>query len=167
MNKRGDSTSLIITLLIILFMVGLTSIIFSNVFLSVLGEFKTQEGLGNNTINTVESVEQKTIPFLDYFFLFSFIGIVIGLIISAIYIDTNPAVAIIFLIALIVTIVLGGIFSNVFTEVSEQEELLATTNQFTLTSMIINHLPLIILFVGVIVGIILFSKSRSEAGGLP
>jgi hypothetical protein len=166
MNKRGDVTSLIITLLIILFIIGLTSILFSKVFLQALGEFKTQEGLGNNTINTIETVEQKTIPFLDYFFLFSFIAILIGLIISSIYIDTNPAIVIIFVVALIIILVLGGIFANIFTEIGEESEIASTYNEFTYTKMIFNSLPLLILFTGVVIAVILYGKSK-RLGGTP
>lgn len=158
MNKKGDLPSILISLIVILFVIGFISIVFSKIFLDALGELKEQPEFSNNTIDTITSVEEKTIPFLDYLFFFSFIAISIGLIISSVYIDTHPAIAIIFIISLIIAVVIGGIFANAFVEIGEQSELATTYNSFTLTKVLINHFPLLIFIIGLIVTIILFSK---------
>jgi len=167
-NKRGDIPSLLISLVVILFAVGIASMLFSKVFLDVTAEIKSQPGFSNNTINTIEKVEGKTIPLLDYLFFFSFIGIFIGLIISSIYIDVHPALMIIFFIVLIITVVLAGIFANAFTEIGEQTELLSTYNQFRLTKMIMNHFGLIVFAVGILTIIVLYGKTKGGGmGGMP
>ena len=70
---------------------------------------------------------------------------------------------IIFIIALIIAIVLAGIFANAFVEVGETSELSSTYDQFTLTKMLITHLPLAIFIVGLLITIILYGKGK--AGG--
>jgi len=105
-------------------------------------------------------VEGKTIPFLDYLFFFSFIAIFIGLIVSAIYLDVHPALMIIFVLMLVVAIVLAGIFANAYVQVGEEPELITTYSQFTLTSWVIQHFPLIVLAVGAVVIFIMYGKGR-------
>lgn len=163
-NKKGDIPSLIISLIVVMFALGLGAILFSKVFLSVTSEMKQQKEFSNTTLETIENVEGKTIPYLDYLFFFSFIAIFIGLIISSIYIDVHPALTVIFIIALIIAIVLAGIFSNAFIEVVEDEEIISTSNQFILTKTIVGNLPLIVLVTGIIVILVLYGKGR---GGGP
>lgn len=165
-NKRGDLSSLIIGILVILFVIGVIVILFSNVFVEVLTIMKADPVLSgnNNSVETINIIESNTIPFLDYFFLFSFISIVIGLIISSIYIDVHPALMIIFIVLLGVVIVMAGIFANVFVEIGETTEIATTYNQFVMTKAIMNHLPLICFVVGLIVIFILYGKGRNSAG---
>jgi hypothetical protein len=164
-NKRGDIPSLIIGLIVIMFAVGIGGILFAKVFLAVTTEFKAQPEFSNATKDNLTYVEEKTIPFLDYLFFFSFISIAIGLIISSIYIDVHPALMIIFVIALIVAVVLSGIFANAFVTIGEEAEILSTYNQFVLTQTIVTHLPLLVFVVGLIVVIILYGKGRNSGGG--
>lgn len=164
-NKKADIPSLIISLIVILFAVGIGGILFAKVFLAVTTEMKTQPEFSNNTIENIEYVEGRTIPFLDYLFFFSFVAITIGLIISSIYIDVHPALMVIFIIALVVAVVLAGIFANAFVTIGEETEVISTYNQFPLTQIIITHLPLLVFVVGLIVVIILYGKSRGSSGG--
>lgn len=163
-SKVADIPSLIISLIVVLFAVGLGGILFAKVFIAVTSEMKVMPEFSNTTTETITTVESKTIPFLDYLFLFSFIAITIGLIISSIYIDVHPALTIIFIIALIIAVVLAGIFANAFVEVGEDTEVISTYNQFTLTKIIVTHLPLLVFVIGLIVVIILYGKGR---GGGP
>lgn len=163
-NKKADIPSLIISLIVILFAVGIGGILFAKVFIMVTSELKVMPQFSNKTISTITTVESKTIPLLDYLFFFSFIAITLGLIISSIYIDVHPALIIIFLIALVIAIVLAGIFTNAFVQVGEDTEIISTYNQFTLTKVIITHLPLLVFVVGLIVVIVLYGKGKITGG---
>jgi len=159
-DKRGDVASIIISLIVVLFAVGIGGILFAKVFTAVTSEMKEMPEFSNATTENLEYVEAKTIPFLDYLFFFSFVAITIGLIISSIYIDVSPALMIIFIVALVIAVVLAGIFANVFVEIGEDAEIISTYNQFTLTPIIVTHLPLLVFIVGLIVVIILYGKGR-------
>ena len=167
MNKRGDFTSMMIMIAVVVAL-AVAVIIFSKVFLLVTAELKTNPTLNfeNSTLNIIEGVETKTIPLLDFFIFFSLVSLMIGLIISSIYIDVHPAVTIIFIVALVVAIFLAGIFSNVFYELSNEPELVDTASQFTMTNLILgSHFPVIILVIGIIVIVILYGKSKNPGGG--
>jgi len=170
MNKRGDFTSMIIMIAVVIAL-AIAVIIFSKVFLMVTGELKTSSDINfdNDTIAIIEVVETKTIPLLDFFIFFSLVALMIGLIISSIYIDVHPAVTVIFIVALIVGIFLAGVFSNVFYDVTNEPEIASTAAQFTMTNLILGkHFPIIILVIGIIVIVILYGKSKGQSqGGQP
>lgn len=169
-NKRGDATSFIIAMVVIIFAIAVLSLVFSDFFLELTGIMKAEPTIAanNNSLETIEMVESNVIPWLDYLFLFAFIASAIGLIISSIYIETHPALMVIFLIVIIITIVMGGILANIYTEIGETSELSAYYNQFTITKTIFSNLPLIVFVLGILIAIILYGKGRSSAsGGLP
>jgi len=158
-SKKGDFQSLVIGIAI-LFGLVLTVIIFSKVFLSVLSEFKQQPEFSNNTIQTIEKVESKTIPYLDFFIFFTLIAIMIGLIIASIYIDVHPAIVVIFIVAFIIAVFLSGIFAKVYTDFSSEEEISSIASQFTYSNLIFNNFPIIISVLGIIIIVVLYGKSR-------
>lgn len=167
-SKKGDAPSLIIGLIIIVFVIGIVVLVFSKFFPAMLEILKNEPQIAanNNSVTVINMVQTKTIPWLDYFFLFSFVSIIIGLIVSSIFIDTHPSLMIIFIIVLVVAIVLGGIMSNAFTTIGETDVMLSTYNQFTMTKGVMSRLPVILFAAGLLVIFILYGKSRS-GGGIP
>jgi len=159
-DKKGDFQSIVI-LITVIFAVAIAAIIFSKVFLMITAELKTQPEFSNTTVDTIELAEEKTIPLLDFFIFFSLIALMIGLIISSIYINVHPAVIIVFVIALVFAIFLGGQIANIYSEITTDSELAATSGQFSFTNAILGqHFPIIIAVVGTIVIIVLYGKSR-------
>lgn len=159
-NKKGSFQGLVIAI-VILVVVALAAIIFSKVFLEITDELKSSGEFSDKTIDSITLVEDNTILLLDFLIFFSLIALIIGLIISSIYIDIHPVFTVIFLIVLIVAVFIAGQLTNVFTEVTTDAEITATASQFTYTNIILGeHFPTIILVVGIIIVIILFSKSR-------
>jgi len=160
MNKRGDLSTIIIAIVFI-FALGVAFMIFSKVFLDVTGEMKMMD-LPNSSIDTIEHVEQRTIPLLDYAVLFLFFSIVLGMIIASIYLDVHPALMVLFIIIFIIAVFLAGQFSGIFTEISSDTELSSTASQFTFTNALLgSYFPVIVLAVGIIIIIILYGKSRN------
>jgi len=166
-DKRGDAQSLIISLVVIIFVLIIISLFFSKFFLAIVSEMKGQDQFQNNTAaqESFTMVEQNTIPFLDYLIMFSFISIIIGLIISSIYIDVHPAFFVVFIIIFIFVITLAGIFSNILDRIGNESIMSSTYSQFQFTPLIVNHFPLMIFVVGMIVAIVLYGKSRG--GNVP
>lgn len=159
-NKKADFPSIIVMIAII-FALSLGAIIFSRVFLSITNELKDETKFSNNTIETIEKVESKTIPFLDLFIFIFLIGSFLGIIISSIYVDVHPAIVVIFIIMSVVAIILAGIFTNVYAEATETDELTSTASQFKLTNLILGqHFPVIIFVISIVVIVILYGKSR-------
>jgi hypothetical protein len=166
-SKKGDASSLIIGLVVVIFIIAIISLMAGKVVPQLMNIMKSEPTIAanNNSVAAMELIETHTIPWLDYFFLFVFFGTVLGLIISSIYIDTHPALMIFFIILLVLAIIFAGIFANVFTQMGESSVLSSTYNQFTITKAVFSHLPLILFVVGLIVVIILYGKGRSNNVG--
>lgn len=148
-------------MIIIIFALAIGSIIFSKVFLDITTELKTRSEFSNDTIDSIEVVEERTIPLLDFLVFFSLVALMIGLIIASIYVDVHPAILIVFIIGLIVAVFLGGQMSNIYSEITSETQLAPTATQFSYTNIVLgSHFPLIILVIGIIIVIILYGKSR-------
>jgi len=163
MNKKGDLSSLFI-LLVVVFALAITAIIFSKVFLMITSELKDNDKFSDNTKATIIKVEDNTIPLLDLLIFMSLIGLMLAIIISCIYLDVPPAITILFIIGLIVAIFLAGMAANVFSEIIAEPELATTAAQFSYTNLILgSHFPVIILVIGTITIIILYGKTKSRS----
>ena len=152
-------------MVVVVAVLAIIVIIFSKAFLDMTGELKDTGMFSNSTLSIIEGVEEKTIPLLDFLVFFSLIALIIGLIISSIYIKVHPAVTIIFIIGGIMAVFIAAQFSNVFYEISQDAELASTASQFTLTNIILGeYFPLIILVTVIIVIVILYGKGKREGG---
>jgi hypothetical protein len=161
LNKKADIPSLIIVGVILIFVYIVISVAFAKGFTDTLETLKNSGKFSSRSIETMNYVQQRTIPYLDYFIFFSLIGAIIGLIVSSIYIDAHPSIMMIFIVMLIVTIILAGYLVNAYDDFRKDAEITSTANQFRLTNIIFSqYFPGIIFVVGIIVIIILYSKSR-------
>jgi hypothetical protein len=166
-NKKGDATSLIISLLVLIFAIAVISLMSSKFIPQMMDIIKNQTEISqnNNSVEVLNMVQEKTPHFLDYFFIFTFVATIIGLIISSIYIDTHPAMMIAFIIVLVIAIIFAGIFANAYTTIGETAVMSSTYNQLTSTKAIFDNLPLILFVVGLIIIIVLYGKARTSSSG--
>lgn len=162
MNKRGDIQSIIIMIALV-FVMAIIVIIFAKGFLEMVDELQSEPEFSNNTnaMMALQTVEDNTINWLDFLIFFTLVSLLLGLIISSLFIDTHPALAIIFFIVLIIAVFLAGQFTNIYAEITGDPEITSTAEQFTKTNLILgSHFPVIVLITGIIVILILYGKSR-------
>jgi hypothetical protein len=167
-NKRGDIPSLIIGLVVIGFVIAVIALISGKFIPELTSALKSNDMIAanNDSVAVLDKIETSSIPWLDYFFFFTFIATLIGLIISSLFIDTHPAFMIIFVILFVIAIIFGGIFANTYNSIGESTPLSATYAQFTKTQLIMSNLPLILFVSGLLVIIILYGKSKG-GGSIP
>ena len=164
-NKRGDSASILIMILVV-FTLAVGGILGVKVMNEMFGEMKAMPEINqsNNTMDALDTIQDNAVNWIDFLFFFSIVATIIGLIISSMYIDVPPALAMVFIIGLIVAIFVAGQLSNVFAEFSQTSEISATANQFSMMQLIMPILPFLILGVGIMVGIIIYGKPRGVGG---
>jgi hypothetical protein len=158
MNKRADISSILISMVIMIFIFILVAVLFARIFGDVLDEMQGMDEFSDDAKANFKYVDEKSIPLLDYAILFIFFAFLIGIIISAVYTDVHPVLLVVFIIVLIISLVFSGIFSNVYSEISGDSEISPTASQFSMSSWLMNHLPVTIFFIALVVGIILYSK---------
>lgn len=167
-NKRGDLVSIVV-MIIVVFTLALGAVAFWKVFTEFTSEFKTNPRISkhNKTVDVIETVEDKGQNLLDLLVFMTLVGLMVGVIVSAVYLPSHPVVTGVFIVGMLIAIFLSGIFVNVYDEFTEEPEMTATAAGFTFTNLILGeHLPIILTFLLIVVTIILYGKSRNS-GGLP
>jgi len=133
-----------------------------------------QPGLTDNSLASNESIEAyndfgAAFPTFDLSFLFIVIALIIGLLVSSLFIPSNPIFIVINIVGFLVLVFLGAIFANLYGEMLEQEgsnttiEKVATEN-YPITTFIMIKLPYIGAILVLFASIIMYSKSRNEYG---
>jgi hypothetical protein len=160
-NKKGDLPSLLIVGVVMFFAFSVLAVFFSYTLNSTMDELVNSGEFSQNTIDTMTDVQEKTIPLMDFTMMFFFFSAVIGMIVSAVYVRTSPVMVGVFIILLIISVVIAGQLVNMYDELKQTEEIASTASQFSMTNVILgNAFPALILISGVIVLIVLYSKSR-------
>lgn len=163
-SKKGDFSSLIILGIIMVFVIAMVGLIFTDVFGEVLGELKDSGIFSEKSTDIMTNVQTQTPKYFDFFVLFMMITAIIGLIIASIYIDLPPGMMVVFIIAMIIAVVLAGQFANIWGETRDVSEVSDTASNLPFSNLILGQaFPIIILITGAIVIIVLYSKSRTGA----
>lgn len=102
---------------------------------------------------------------LNSVFLIIFVGLIMGMLVSAFLIDAHPIFIPIFIFFLGFAVVAGVVMSNVYESFSDNATFAATAAQNTFVTAILNNYVLIIIVVGVLSMILTFGKSRLFGGG--
>ena len=165
-SKKADVQSIFVMILI-LFMIGVVAIVFTRAFNDILPEIKAEINESSPSAEAaIEKVETQTPILLDYLFLAVFIGMSLGVIISSIYVDVHPAFIIVFILGWIMMVGIGAIIANVFTEITEEEELVATAVDFPFTIWIMHYFPILAFALGMLVIIVLYGKGKSPSSAV-
>ena len=110
--------------------------------------------------STDQDAKDRYVNLFDGIFLFLFIGLILGAIAAAWYVDVAPMWFIVALSLLGVLAFLGALFGNIFSDFASSPQLNPSAVQFTFMSLIFNNFLTItigIIFVVMIVG---FAKYR-------
>ncbi|KKK86936.1 hypothetical protein LCGC14_2758270, partial [marine sediment metagenome] len=98
-------------------------------------------------------------PAFDQLIFIIMMSVVLGAIALAIFSDFSPVLIGSVIISLVLMIIVGGLLSETYTDVSQDATLSDKGQDFTLTNAIMgSQFPIIILVTGIIVLIILFAK---------
>ena len=125
----------------------------------------------NNTISietnpevssTITKVD-TSISLFDTILVFLQIGLMIATIISFFYLDTHPVFFFFSLFLLIMALIVGAIFSNIWFELAQSQLSDTITSDFTQSDWVMDNLPLFVLITGVIGFIVLYGKSGGGA----
>lgn len=160
-NKKGDLPSLLIIGVVLFFAFSVIAVFFAYTMNSALDELKASGQFSTTATDAMTSVQDKTIPLMDFTMFFFFFASVIGMIVSAVYVRTSPVMVGVFIIFLIIVVIIAGQLVNMYDEIKATPEIVGTASQFTKTNILLGSaFPTLILISGVIVLIVLYSKSR-------
>lgn len=163
-NRKGSVFADGIFLIMVLFVFATMAIIGYTVFERVNADtkntFTDYEGVSSNAFEKADTA----IKSLDYMFIFLIVGLSIASIISVFMIKTHPIFFFVSVLILIVVLVIAAQFSNIFYDISQHEDVVNATDNFTIIPKTMEKLPLYILIISILTIIFLYGKSRYEMG---
>lgn len=146
-----------IVLAAILLMASFTMVIAFTIWTAFSTQFNATIGTGGPHSDIITNVN-SVFNLFDSMFVYLTIGLMIALVISLYYIDTNPIFFFVTFFVLIISLVLSGQFSNIWEAVVNSPQFNATAGSFVQTNWIMSNLPLVSLAAIVIASIILYAK---------
>jgi len=161
MNKKGSAKD-IMFVLVALFLFAFISMLMMGVYNSYTDSIEGSEAFNNTVNNAVEESAGTTLRAFDYIFMFFLFGLIVIVIASTFTIRTHPLFFFVSLLLLIITVIIGGVFSQVFETSAETDIMQDGANEYTVIPFVMDHLPTIILMVGVILVVILYAKTKYE-----
>lgn len=156
---KGSVTDLpfIMVLVMTLGMVGvIMALILSNVHdvWPVAGQSKDILNVG---IGAMQSV--------DYAVAIIAVGLSIFSIGSALYIRTHPIFFIFSIILLMILVLISAVFTNVMDAFLTAAPIITMANNFPITVTLVRSFPLFCLVIGLIISVVMYSKSEESSGG--
>ena len=132
---------------------------------------KIDEGLSgvmpNDGVNVTQTLNKTTTSITRFNTLFPLIliGLFAFVIMSAFFLESHPIFFWVGLILLGVALIFGAVFSNVYKQITENDEIAAAGAEFGVVNLFMKYLPLFVLLVFVVIGIVLWSKFTGGSGG--
>ena len=161
MNKKGSAKDMMFVLVAI-FLFAFITMLMMGVYSSYTESLEGHETFNNTVNNAVEESAMTTLNAFDYIFMFFILGLIIMVIASTFTIRTHPLFFFVSLLLLIITVIIGGVFSQVFETSAEADIMQEGVNEYSVIPFVMDHLPTIILMVGVILVVILYAKTKYE-----
>jgi len=161
-GSKGNAILDSVTILVILFMLGIASIIGIYLLQTFNTEVQADDGF-NNLTKEHFSTQASTMPGLyDGLFIF-FLGMFwAAALLASWFIDTHPIFLVAAIILLIVLIILGAYMSNIFDEVISSDGITTTADSFPITKFVMRNLPYFVLAIAFTIAIVLYGKSKIE-----
>lgn len=158
MNKKGQEALAAIPMFIVILLVfGIGSYIVYNAFSDI--NPKVQDRLGADGDEIMDGTG-NLVNGLGNIFLVIFVGAILAVIISSVVINSHPVMFVSALLFLIVMIVVGIMIGGSFEKFSENPKFDDANAQYSSMSYYLNHIPLMVLGMVVIVMIILYVRFK-------
>lgn len=163
-QKKGDIFQILfmLTLLVGVAIIGVILLVMT----TNINNFWEESGLLNDTVAGRESLEtmQRTAPrTTDYVTFFLFMGMIIGVTISAVRTDFNAITIILFIFVMIISIFMAAGFVNIYRGIALAEGVSEISSDLTLTNFIFSkYTPLITAALCALIMIIMYGKGGGE-----
>jgi len=163
MNKKGNIPDLVF-ILVILFIFAMFTFIGFKIY-SAYSESVMDDPMFNTTRgNIIDDAGHRALAVMDYAFIFIFIGLILSTIILGFQIRTHPIFFFLSLLALVVVIILGAQFSDIFTDFSDSDNMAGVASNYIIIMYVMNNLPLFLLFAGIAIMVIFYAKGKFMEG---
>lgn len=160
-TRKGNAVLDTMTIFLVMIVLAIASIFGYQAFTEINDDLQNDTDIGNFTKNVSGNLHSIYPSLLDNIFLFAFVLIVIGVIISVFLLDTHPILLFVSVILLISVFVAMLLVSNTYDELMSDSEISVYANQFPYTTWLMTHFLELSIAVGFILLITLFAKVKT------
>jgi len=166
MNKKGSG-------IILDMLIGMVMIFILAVFIVTAVWFhstiKTETDIYQQTETGTEILTyiDTTVQIFNFIFVMSIASIIVGLLISAHYIQTSPMFLVVGIIIIAIIVLVSAPLSNTFAEISDDPEISQYLSGHTTVTTLMDNFPLINLLTGSLFLIVLYAKKRAGEANAP
>lgn len=161
MNKKAGLPDLIF-IVIAFFALAVIFLLSYTIFSKVNDELQASEQISGQGKDMANDIMTRFPTLFDRIFLFIVIGLGIGIVAGAWFIPSHPALFWISVPVLAFIIWLGGLYANIFAEISDNAEISGYAASFPIMTFIFDHYIILIMVYSIVVSIALYAKAKVE-----
>jgi hypothetical protein len=157
LNKKGSSGDILF--------VGIALLVFAITALfgfMIASQFGDKIGVMDDMPNASKvaaaELEAHYTGTLDNMFLLVLIFLGVGALIMAALVRVHPIFIPVFILAWFILVFMCGVFSNIYTEIASNPEMITYANQLTMATNVVTYLPLIVGVFGILLMILMYKQ---------
>lgn len=160
-NKKGNAVIEGITIVVLMFVLGIAGVYSYYIFDQLNTELVADEDINVEAKTISSSMFAVHKDLMDNLFLFAYILFILFTIVSAFIIDSHPIFFAISIILLIGVFVVAGLMANAYDDVMQDGEIAPYANEFVFTTWVMSHLLEQIIALVFIITIVIFVKIKT------
>lgn len=157
-NKKGIVD--IVFVVIFLFIFAVVAIIGLKFFQEINDKIQESSNIDDESKQIAQDTEDVYPNLWDALFVTALVLIYVFLLVSSFFIDTHPIFFFVALVMIGIVLLIGGIMSNVFTDIISSKGLSEQAGEFTATVWIFQHFIQITLVMIFTIFVVLYAKFR-------
>lgn len=163
-SKKADVIGDVIMFVVILFALGLASLVIYPMFTEVNDDVQADSDMTPQTKSTMSGLVARYPAFIDGAFILVFILLSVAVIVASYFLDSHPLFFIIVFIMLVVTLLIGATLSNAHMELMEDSDFSTLSATFPNTHWLMSHFVEMILFEALLVVVAVYGKAKMGGG---
>lgn len=164
-SKKGDIFQIFYIMIVVIIM-AIMALLVGKLVWEFTGAFQNPVlGLNDSKAGTEANnlIQTMSVPLMDFFIFFFFLGANVGIFIGAIKTKYSPVMMFLFILLLLIEILVASGVVNIYQGFHDEPSLAPIPAKMFLTNLLLSKFfPLIISVIGGVILIIMYSKAGSE-----
>jgi len=157
-NKKGSLFDIIFIIIVLVFF-SMVVLIGLNIAQNFNNQIQTMADVPAEGKTATDSAVNNYTGVINGGFLFLVIGMMIATLVLAALVLVHPIFIPIYFIEWVITIIIGGIASNIYQEMATSSQLQSTANSLPILYFVLGYLPIIVGVLGIVLMIVLYKTA--------
>lgn len=163
--KKGNVFIETILILVVIFAFAIISIFSVKFYNEIEPALELTPDLSNDSINVLQGIKNYLPDLMNNAFLILMIFLWLATIFLSFTIDVHPAFFVIALVLLVITLLVGMMLGNTYSDIASSEELSEMTSDFSYAYWVFSHIHIVTLIIGASLLISIYAKNKYLGGG--